>query len=235
MKVFCLTCDKYLHAIKGFAHFFNKYWSDTQPVIVCGFSAPEFDLPDNFTFFSIGKEEDYPLKKWSDSLIRVLESFPYDKHFTLMLEDYWLCQPVRQDVVRTLYDYMVQFDYVLKMDLCADRRYSAGVEEYPPVGDTQLLKSDFRSPYHMSLYTGMWNRKNMLRVLVPNENPWDVEIIGTPRLAGFKDEMLVLGTKLDPWPVKHILAFRSGNPDKLLTEGLSDSDVEKVRELGYKF
>ena len=234
MKVFVMTCDSYMSAIPGFAHCFNKHWSPEQQVIVAGFSEPNVEMPDNFTFFSIGQQRDYPVSKWSDGLLKLMWHFPTEKHFILMLEDYWLCQPVRVDVVKILHDYMVQFDYVVKMDLCGDRRFAGGVEDYGTVGDIPLVKSDYTSAYHMSLMVGIWNAANMRSVIIPGESPWDVEIRGTPRLADQMDKMLVLGTKTDPWPVRHVLVYRGGDPSKLIWDGLSDEDIDELKAIGYK-
>jgi len=229
-----MTCDSYMNAIPGFAHQFNKYWSPEQEVIVCGFSPPQFETPDNFTYFSIGKQGDYPVGKWSDGMIKVMESFPEEKMFVLMLEDYWLRQPVRLDIVKKLYDYMVQFQYVIKMDLCADRRYAGGVEDYGYLDDIPLVKSDYTSPYHMSLMAGIWNRDLMRRILIPNESPWQVELEGTTRLSRHADNMLVLGTKADPWPVKHVLMYRGGDSKKMIWDGLEEEDIAELKEMGYK-
>ena len=231
MKVFVFTCDKYLKAVPPFAYLFNKYWGEDQEVIIVGYAKPGFDLPRNFTYLSLGAQENYPFSRWSDSVIRVTDLFPAEEVFCLMLEDYWICQPVRRDVVRKLYDYMRQFSYVLKMDLVGDRRFAGGATEYGCVDDIKLVKSDFNSQYHSSLMTGLWNRALMRRyLLIPNESPHDVELRGTPRLARIGDDILVLGTEIDPWPVKHILAFRGQNIDNLLLEGLSDEDRAELTE-----
>lgn len=226
-----MVSDRYLHALPGFSYLFCKHWSPQQDVIVCGFSVPHFELPPNFTFFSIGRQTEYPFKRWSDALIRVLESFPREEFFVLMLEDYFLIQPVRLDVVRKCHDYMRQFRYVLKFDLCADRRFAGGVVDYGAIGDIPIVKSDPGSAYHSSLMTGIWNRELMLRyLLVPGESPHDVEIIGTPRLAARGDDLLVLGTKIDPWPVRHTLAFRTQEPGVWMLDELPHEDLAELRE-----
>lgn len=233
MKVLVLTSDNYMKIIPAFAHLFNTYWGKDQQVIVCGFSAPEFALPDNFTFFSIGPQSAYPFKRWSDALVKVLQAFPMEKHFVLMLEDFLLVQPVRRNVVDMALDYMRQFNYVLKFDLCADRRYSGYATDYGLLGDIPLVKSDPTSQYHSSLYPGLWNRDLMLKyLLVPNESPHDIELSGTPRLASYGDEVVVVGTVTDPWPVKITLGFRSQNPDGWQLEGLSEQDVMELRQKG---
>lgn len=233
MKIFVLTSDKYMKIIPAFAHLFNKYWGADQQAIVCGFSRPDFELPENFTFFSIGPQEAYPFKRWSDALVRVLHAFPKEKYFALMLEDYLITQPVRRDVVRMASDYMQQFQFVLKFDLCADRRYSGFATEYGMLGDIPIVKSDPNSPYHASLYPGLWNRDLMLKyLLVPNESPHDIEIVGTHRLASYGDEVVVVGTVTDPWPLKITLGFRAQNPDGWELDGLSAEDLAELRSKG---
>ena len=234
MKVFVMTCDAYMDAIPGFAHQFNKYWSPDQEVIVAGFSKPEFDMPDNFTFFSIGDQRNYPVDRWSDALLKLMWHFPKEKHFVLMLEDYWICEPVNVNAVKILHDYMVQFDYVIKMDLCGDRRFAGGVEDYGDVAGIPLVISDYTSAYHMSLMVGIWNQDNLKAIVIPHESPWQVELEGTTRLSRQQDKMVVLGTKIDPWPVKHVLMYRGGDSDNMIWDGLSEEDVVELKGLGYK-
>lgn len=231
MRVFVLTSDKYIGAIRPFAFLFNRYWSEHQPVVVAGYSPPGFSLPPNFRFISVGKQADYPIDKWSDGLIRLLNSID-DSHIVLMLEDYWISRPVNTEAVRMLYDYARQFRYVLKVDLCGDRLYAQGADlDYGVCGYLDLVKSDPASQYHLSLLTGIWNRELLLRFLIRGETPWQVELEGTPRVRAAAGEVIVLGTR--QWPVKHILAHRRGDPSELLLDGLKREDVEAMAKLGY--
>jgi hypothetical protein len=229
MRVFVLTSDKYLHALRPFAWLFNRYWGADQAVLVAGYAAPDFALPANFEFVSLGDQADYPVGKWSDGLIKLLDSVE-DEVFGLMLEDYWLSRPVNRQAVRMLHDYMVQFKYVLKADLMTDRLYAYGASDYGTCGYLDLIRSDPASQYHMSLMTGLWRRDLLRRFLVPDESPWDVELKGTPRVAAAANEVLVLGTRQAP--VRHILAHRRGNPQELLLDGLAAADIEELTRLG---
>ena len=240
MKVIVLTSDNYLNALRPFAWLFNKYWHErnNQEVIVAGFRPPPFDLPSNFTFFSIGDQTNYPVTKWSNALIKVMSHFPQEKVFCLMLEDYWITEPVWTDEVYMLERYMKQFGYVLKMDLFTDRRYANGVTDYAMCGHIPLIKSAFDSPYHMSLMCGLWNRNQLLNILIPDESPWDIEIVGTSRLAEKKDDVLVLGTKSwtdnpDTCPVRHTLAHRRGDPSELLLSDIHPEDLRILKEISF--
>lgn len=230
MQIIVMTSDKYLPALKPFIWLWQKYFkaSWTYQVVVCGFSAPAFKLPEPFKFYSIGKFEDYPIERWSDALFRVLNNVA-DEVFLLMLEDYWLTREVDTDALHILHAYMHQFKYTIKIDLCADRLYAHGADlDYNSVAYLDLVKSMPGSPYHMSLMAGLWNRDLLREVLIPGETPWDIELNGTIRLS--HQECLVLGTR--QWPLRHTLALRGGDHSKLLLDELKPDDVEQMRKLG---
>ena len=211
-RVLVTTSDKYLPALLPFIHLFNKYWSKEQEVLVAGFSEPDFDMPDNFSFMSLGKQEDYPFNKWSNALEVLLDRVD-DEAFVLMLEDYWLTRHVDVHAVKVLYHYAIQFGYVLKIDLAGDRLYAFGADlTYGSVQYLDLIKSMPGSPYHMSLMTGIWRRDNLQKILIPNESPHDMELQGTTRVSHMQD-LLVIGTR--QWPCRNTLGLRGGDHTKL--------------------
>jgi hypothetical protein len=229
MRVLVTTSDKYLPALLPFSYLFNKYWGPQQQVLVGGFSRPDFVLPPNFEFHSIGDMNDYPVEKWSDAVIAFITTIP-DEVFVLMLEDYWITRKVDTEAVGILYDYMQQFHNVIKMDLCGDRLYDFNMQPHGVVNRLDLIKSDPASQYQMSLMTGLWRKEHLLRHLVPGESPWDVEIKGTRRLA--EDRTVdVLGTR--QWPIRHSLAYRNGKPENPDLSALDPGDVRVLREKGY--
>ena len=231
IPIFVFTSDKYLPALRPFSFLFNRYWSAAQEVTVVGFAKPAFELPDNFKFHSLGDIGNYPIGKWSNALINYLEVRGDISHFALLLDDYWPTRPVNLSAVRMLYDYALQFRNVLKIDLCGDRLYAAGMKDYGHCGYLDLVKSDYNSPYHMSLMAGIWSRELMLRFLIHNESPWDVEIAGTHRVAAARDEVLVLGTR--QWPLRHALAHRGGDIGQTNLHELSNVDIHALTDLGF--
>ena len=247
LTVYVLTSDGYLDALPAFCHLFNKYWSPSQPVTICGFSAPKFELPENFTFFSIGKQEDYPIDKWTDALISTLHHFPANDVFLLMLEDYWLSRPVETREVLMLTDYMRQFRNCVKMDMRTDRRHSwNAIRDFDNnlCGHIPLVMSNPDDAYHMSILAGLWNRDAMLQILAPGETPWEVETIGKTyrNLMANRRTMIVLGTDAPDecsanWcPISHTLAHRRGDPGKYAFNedtafGLSKEDIDELLEL----
>lgn len=233
MKTFVMTCNARLDCLPGFAYLHNKHWGADQECIVCGFAAPEFDLPSNFTFFSLGPQQSYPVGKWSNALIRLLLHFPKEDVISLCLEDYYIVEPVNRTVIAMAVDYMRQFRNTLKFDLCAERRYAAGSTPYNDLGGVPLVKSDPNSAYHFSLWWGLWSRDLLLRVLNPDYSPWDIELRGTAELSAYGDEVVVVGAVSDPWPLRHTDIYRSGQPGQILLEELNDEDRAELSERGY--
>lgn len=236
MRVIVMTSDKYLHALRPFAWLFNKYWSPEQEVLIGGFTPPDFELPSNFTFHSIGPFEEYPVGKWTNGLIKLLSEID-DTAFTLMLEDYWITRGVDRHGVQMCHAYAEQFGYVLRIDLTLDRlfahgpRYPADVPDYGQLGHLDLIRSEPTSQYHMSLMTGVWRRDNLLKVLQPDWSPWQVELEGTSRLAAqHAHDLLVLGQR--QWLVRHTLAYRGGNPIGADLSQIRPEDVEVMKAEG---
>jgi hypothetical protein len=228
-KVILTTCDRYLPALKPMDWLMKKYWRPLPQVMVMGFGLPDFDLPDDWTFASMGPQEEYPFDKWANALIKLLRSID-DEVVLLMLEDMWPIRKVDTEALDILYRYMLQFQYVAKMDLCGDRLYAMGMQAYGYVSRLDLIKSMPGSPYHLSLMPGFWRREHLLSVLIPNESPHQVETQGTTRLS-HKQDVIVLGTR--QWPLRVCLALRGGDSGRLLTDEIEADDLAALRNLGY--
>lgn len=229
--VYVFTSDKYIRAVRTFAFLFNRHWSINQRVQVVGFAEPDFELPENFSFMSLGLQKKYPWHKWSNALLDMMDDMPGDETFCLMLEDYWITRGVDIEAIDLLYKHMNEDDSIIKICLTGDRLYAGGMTDYGSLGRLDLIKSAYDSPYHLSLMAGLWRRNLLYRVLVSNESPHDVEINGTSRLAELKDEVKVLGTR--QWPLRHILGHRGGDPSETFVQGIHEDDLSDLRLLGY--
>lgn len=228
-RVLVPTCDKYISAIRPFAWLMKKYWVNHPEVVVGGFSEPEFEMPEKFSFISLGKESDYPIEHWSDQIYKFFNSVE-DEVFIFMLEDMWIVEPVKDSVVNMVYDYMIQFEYVARLDLTGDRLNAGGARFYGKLGNVDLIWSDPDGQYHLSTMPGFWRKRHLLNVIIPNETPWQLELQGTPRLSKLKAQVIVLGT--NAWPIRNTLAFRGGSAQKLLLDEIAPEDVEEMSDLG---
>ncbi len=229
IPILCMSSDKYIYAVRPFLWLMRKYWKPMPSVTVASFSPPPFDLPSDVHFISLGKFSDYPIGKWSDSLIKALQAMP-GEHVIVMLEDYWIIRPVKAAAVESACAYMETHSSTVKFDLCADRLYAGDANtNYGKYGVLDLVWSRPGSPYHLSLMTGIWNKKQFLSVLQKGWSPWDVEIDGT-RVLSRRQDLYVVGSH--QWPVKHTLAFRGGDDSVLLLDELHKDDVANLRDMG---
>lgn len=228
-RILLLTSDKYIHAVLPYSYFLKKNWPNHPDVLVAGFTPPDFELPEGFSFHSIGEFRDYPVDRWSDALIKLLYEVE-DEVFILTLEDMWIVRPVYDKAVDMAHDYVQQFKYVARFDLTGDRLHAGGAKFYGKLGHVDLIFSDPDSQYHLSTMPALWRKEHLLAALIPGETPWQVELSGTPRLSAMRDRVIVLGT--NAWPMRIHLAFRSGNPGQLLLDGLDQNDVKELKELG---
>lgn len=197
IRVFVYTSDPYLWCLKPFSYLFNIYWSELQEVIVGGFTHPQFQLPSNFKFHQISRKP-FPKQKWSDGLIQLLNAYQ-DEWFILLLEDYLLQRTVDHQGINTLVEYLKypKNDDVVRFDLTADRLYGKGMHDLESYGHYDIIACDKDAMYEMSLQAAIWNRRNLLKLLKPDMNPWEVEIQTDMTQQPYR----VLGTR--QWPVRY--------------------------------
>lgn len=240
MQVIVMTSDNQYHCLPAFIHLWQRYFCEESHVVLCGFSPFPFAVPYNFSARSLGHFDDYPPHHWSDALIKTLDEIA-EEIFILLLGDYWLMRPTDTIAVRMIYDYMRQFQNVIRFDLTTDRlfadgggKYNFGYNGYDTLGYLDLIKSSPSSPYHLSLWGGMWRRDLLRRFLVPGETAQQIEINGTSRLSQVGDELLVLGTRQSPMKHANVIQRGEWNQDALTgLPALKPDDLQELKELGY--
>ena len=146
MKTVVFTSDTHNWLLRGFFHQWAKYGNELT-VEVAGFTNPGF-LPDYATFYSIGKFEDYPVEKWSNSIIEYLNKID-DDLFLFLLEDYWLIRPINMDALHTAERFMTNHPEVGRFDVAADRVFNRS-SRY--IGSMDLIDSHHR-PFLNSVST----------------------------------------------------------------------------------
>lgn len=220
-------CDRNLWALKPFSYLHNVFWSEEQSVLVIGFKAPDFEIPKNFSFHSIGPVDPGP-QYWSDQLIEGLSNVE-DEHLIVMLEDYWINRGVDHRGVATLHEYCDHHPEVLRMDLTADRLYAGGMFEVDHYGCYDIVETRKETPYQMSLQAAIWNRTKLLSVLRPGLTPWEVETVLSNEV---KEHYRILGSR--QWPTRYANVFNSANPGMVMNlEQIPDEHVKYMRGQGW--
>lgn len=178
MRIVCLTSNDYHHALPGFAWCFNNYWPNQRVEVLC-YDAPLPDLPPNFTATRLGNQSDFT---WSSGLLKYLDTFP-EHQLVLMLDDYWLSEPVRQPVYFSLIPLLHTYQDIDKIDLTDDRM------NHPHDIDAMRdwIISNHDAPYQTSIQAAIWRTTFLKRFLAPSETPWEFEKKGTLRLIAARE------------------------------------------------
>ena len=204
MKFYVSTADKYVHLVKPFSFLFNKFWSEEQEVVVLGYQTPNFELPDNFSFVSMGKSENNP-SEWSNGLIDYFSNID-DEWFMYATEDMFVVHPVDFEALEKLKGY-TKGQRVGRIGLTNDvcRKSCFNVTD-------NVVEMTQDSQYRISCITSMWNREYMLKHLKRNMTPWEFEVNGTS--TSHNDGYRILGLESN-FAVRMCLAIRRGNFDSL--------------------
>lgn len=201
-RTICLTSDTESWAVAPFAYFYQKYYPSAD-VLVAGFKPPLFHSP--YPFHSLGDMRDYPYSRWSEGLAVLLNSIA-DDIILLMLEDFWVTRTVDAEAIEMCAEFMRAHPEVARCDVTTDRLYAERVVDVCTYGRLDIITNVQPVAYTMSFQPGLWRKNELLRYLVPNENPHEVELRGTERMIA--GNAVVIGTR--NFPMRILIAVQNG-------------------------
>jgi hypothetical protein len=217
-------------------------------VTILGYSPPDFELPSNFGFQSLGRPEQFgneitewsegrrghslgepfPTPRWSDSLKGWLDRL-LDPHFILLQIDYFIHRPVNILQIQALEKYL-DVEGVVKIDLSCDRTYFAH-SFYAYDDGMGIIVSDQADGYRSSLQAAIWKREYFGAMLQSGRSPWDFEIKGMEE--HMNDGKLILGLKLaDDPPVPYLNIYSKGKVNWRKLDRLVPGSAEPADRAG---
>jgi hypothetical protein len=238
--IYIPICDQNLWILKVYFHLFRKFWGDDQKVVVLGFSEPDFDIPDNFTFVSLDNEQVGGASKWTRYLYDYFSSIE-DEHIIFTLEDFFPSEKPNIQMLTQLYN-LTKKNNVGRCDISWDsyinifdkNNVATKTKSYKVLVKNDnyvLLEVPKNAPYRISTQPSIWNREYLLKLLDNDWSPWDFEVLGTLSSRGLDKRVIALA---DPtftnFPTKwvHKGAISRYHEDKINVLGL---DTDTIREL----
>lgn len=112
---------------------------------------------------------------WGARMIEALSGIQTE-YVLLLLEDYYLLEPVDQNRIEQCLDWMDE-------DNCI-ANFSFGVMDYPNIRDEKYPGFERRpqvGPYRLNAQAALWRREKLISYIRPHESPWDWEILGSER------------------------------------------------------
>jgi len=136
---------------------FNKHWSPDVEVTILGYNPPLFNLPPNFKFVSLGKQEEYG-NEWTTALIPYFKQMP-DEYFILFLDDIYILS-INKSLLHTAEKYMI--DGVEKVHLI-----NFDGQVFKEEKDVNFNTWEQGAKYRLALQPAFIRRDHFLKYLIP--------------------------------------------------------------------
>ena len=172
--VYIWTSNQLMHCTPAWAYLFNKFWPWKQKVRVLGYNNPEFDLPENFEYISLGVQRGP--KYWSDDMIDYFKNCEHEV-FYLTTEDGFLVHPVEEDIINLAMKiaFMNPAGKYMRFNLTSDVQ-SRHHDTLKNFGDYDLIRASQSVIYRHSLQHCVWRKDSFLSKLIPGQSCWDFEL-----------------------------------------------------------
>ncbi len=172
--ILILSCDKYADIWSPFFDFLFKFWKNCPYKIYLG--ANEKTFPDNrvFTIHS------GPAKDWSADTIAILKQIP-EKYVILILEDYFIYAAPDQQMLDAAVHMMIESNAVFMRIACFPSGHFEDYAYDSIPGKEPFVSTRKEARYRVNLQTGIWNREDLIGLIIPGESPWKFELDASER------------------------------------------------------
>ena len=176
MKIIVSTSNSYHHLLKIFIYLFNKNWSNTQEVEIVGYKKPDFELPSNFTFVSLG-EQVGDAKNFTRDLRGYFAK--QDEWFIWMMEDTFIRSVDRRILTDVEFLTQLPITDLGRINLCSKAGIiqdhievkSSCFKEFP----YQLIENTQTALYRLCTQPSLWNKNFLLQYMQEDMTPWEFE------------------------------------------------------------
>ena len=221
MRITITTSDDYHHLLPITCYLFNKYWSDRQIVEIVGYKEPEYDLPSNFIFKSLGVQSGNK-KDFSNDLRTYFEQ--QDQFFIWLFDDTFLKDNVNFESFEILKRFTKNKDCG-RINLSGEsvkQKHSKMCE----VGPYNIFENTQDSEYRLSTQPSIWNRDFLLKYLTKDLNPWEFETQYSKN-----DGYVILGMNRQQCPLKHNEGVRRFDIFKYDFTGIDDQTLNELQTI----
>jgi len=172
LEVYVWTSNVQMVCMPAWAYLFNKFWPYNKKVTVIGYDFPDFKLPANFKYVSLGTQRGP--KFWSDDMISYFSNVS-DDLFYMTTEDGFLVDDVDKEIQHNAARIAPSKSDFAKLNLTANLRQRAHTT-VERAKRFDLIKADQTAEYRNSLHHSIFEREKFLHTLVPGQTPWEYEL-----------------------------------------------------------
>ncbi len=218
MKICVTTSDRYHHIIPIFCYLFNQNWGSEYKVEIVGYKKPEIELPDNFSFVSLGKQGGDPSCFGADMRAYFQQQ---EEWFIWLFEDSFMVsvEHDKLDICKKL----MECERVGRINLTA----SGLVEENIPFGDIEgydVYQNTQKANYRLSTQPSIWNKNYLLQYLTKGLTPWRFET-----QYAINDGWNIIG--LYDYPIVHNEGVRKKDIHAYNLSRIKEEQIEEMKQL----
>ena len=235
------TSDKSLWILPIVFYFFDKYLPKNYPITILGFKTPSFELPENYTFHSMGETQN--IRNWSRDIYNYTKTLD-TKYIMFILDDFLLLDHLRIDKLNEI---IIMMDKNSNIGLC-----NIGMApQYQPNQDLELINEDdfflFQQNskyYQINAQPSIYRLSHFNKYFNKSNDPWQLELNKQHQQI---PEKLICCSPLNKtstllYPEKHqtpiyktqLSSGLSGKmfPGKINMEGAKPEDIENLINMG---
>lgn len=164
--ILILSCDKYSDLWIPFFKEFRKKWPDCPFKVYLGSNTKSYHAPFIKTILS------GPGKDWSSDLLAIIHKLK-EKYIFIWLDDFFPISKVDTNMFIKAFKFMENSETNLI-------HFAPLIRPVYPRNDTFLNYYEKGTPYRV-IACGFWNTDHIKSLLIPGENPWKFEIMGSYR------------------------------------------------------
>jgi hypothetical protein len=177
--ILILSCDKYSDLWKPFFNLFWANWPDCPYKVYLGSNTIKY-IDNRVKTILSGDDKD-----WSSSYTAILKKIP-ENYLFVWVEDGFIISPIESK------KFSEYFSFVQEIK-------AKHVQIKPLPKPDRLLNEDFGVyekgiPYRINV-VGFWQKKYLQQLLIPGENSWNFEIMGSYR-SSFEDGFYCLNRRI---------------------------------------
>lgn len=222
MKIIVTTSNKYLHLIPIFTYLFNKNWDKHQEVEIVGYDKPDFDLPSNFTFYSLG-EQIGNAKNFSTDLSSYFKK--QEEWFIWMMDDTFI-RFVDFEKLKLLKS-LTQIKNAGRINLCSRATFlQDNFKSELFFDDYKIFENTQTALYRLCTQPSIWNKNFLLKYLTPDLTPWEFETQDS-----FNDEFRIFGIEEDV--VLHNEGVTKHNIYDYNLNNIEEDQITELKNLNY--
>lgn len=213
------TCNQYHHVLRVAIYLFNKNWDSSIPVEIVGYDKPDFELPSNFNFYSLGKQVG-GAENFTTDLRPYFKKQP--EWFLWMMDDSFVVG-VDSDGIDRLIS-LCALEGCGKINLTRATRIQKH-KVYEMSDGSKILEADQDSEYRLAMQPAIWNRDFLIKYFTPGLTPWKAETQSSKN-----DGWRIIG--MDPHPVKSNEGTTKHNIYKLDLHGIPPEQIKEMEDQG---